>query len=239
MENKNISGAGAFKFPIALTIIMWIIIFIPSGTVGFWQGWIFWTGFSLITFFITFYFIKRNPEFLARRAKTMGDKSGRDKTGRDKTKGDKTSTTKAPAPLKIFFIGFILPGIDFRFHWSNVPLWLVLLSNIIAFAAYIFIFYVFKVNSYASAAIQVEKEQKVISTGPYAIIRHPMYLGMVIMALFMPLALGSYFSLIPIALIIPITVYRLKNEEKILLKELKGYEEYCRKTRFRLIPYIW
>lgn len=223
MENNNISNGKVFIVPSVLIIIMWIILFIPAGTTKFWQAWIFWLGFSIITFFITFYFIKRNPEFLSRRTKVKEEKTNK----------------KNSLFLKAYYIGFILPGIDFRFHWSNEPSWVVILSNIIVFAAYIFIFYVFRENSYASTVIQVENEQQVITSGPYSIIRHPMYLGMIIMSLFMPLALGSYFSLIPMFLIIPITIIRIKNEEEILLIKLKGYKEYCSKTQYRLIPLIW
>ena len=136
-------------------------------------------------------------------------------------------------------MGFILPGIDFRFNWSNEPIWVVILSNILVFGGYIFIFFVFKENTYASTVIQVENEQHVITTGPYSIIRHPMYLGMVIMSLFMPLALGSYFSLIPMLFIIPIIIFRIKNEEEILFRDLNGYKDYCLKTPYRLLPLIW
>ena len=223
MENNNISKKKLFTVPTALTIIMWITLFLPAGTIKFWEAWIFWLGFSIITFFITVYFIKKNPEFLSRRTKVKEEKINK----------------KAPSFFKAYYIGFILPGIDFRFHWSNEPLWIVILSNIIVFAAYIFIFYVFKENSYASTVIQVENEQNVISSGPYSIVRHPMYLGMIIMSLFMPLALGSYFSIIPMFLIIPITIFRIKNEEEILLRELNGYKDYCLKTHYRLIPLIW
>lgn len=223
LENNNILKMKVFIVPIALTIITWIILFLPAGTTKFLEAWIFWLGFSIITFFITAYFIKKNPEFLSRRTKVK----------------EKKTNKKTHLLLKAYYIGFILPGIDFRFHWSNEPLWIVILSNIIVFAAYIFIFYVFKENSYASTVIQVENEQHVISSGPYSIIRHPMYLGMLIMSLFIPLALGSYFSIIPMLLIIPITVFRIKNEEEVLLRELKGYKDYCLKTHYRLIPLIW
>ncbi|MVX66859.1 isoprenylcysteine carboxylmethyltransferase family protein [Clostridium chromiireducens] len=204
-------------------IIMWIILFIPAGTIKFWEAWILWSGFSLITFFINIYFTKRNPEFLLRRTKVK----------------EKQTSKKAPALLKLYYLGFILPGIDFRFHWSNVPMWLVIVSNILVFGSYIFIFFVFKENMYASTIIQVENEQHVITTGPYSIVRHPMYLGMVIMSLFISLALGPYFSLIFMVFIIPIIIYRIKNEEEILIKNLKGYKEYCLKIPYRLIPLIW
>lgn len=223
MKNNNKSKKNLFTVPIILTIFMWIILFIPAGSIKFWEAWIFWSGFSTITFFITFYFMKKNPEFLARRTKVKQTKE----------------SVKTPLIFKVYYLGFVLPGIDFRFHWSNVELWIVISSNIIVFASYIFIFYVFKKNSYASTVIQVENEQNVISSGPYALVRHPMYLGMVIMSLFMPIALGSYISIIPMIFIIPITIIRIKNEEEMLLKNLNGYKAYCSKIKYRLIPFIW
>lgn len=222
-NNIDRSKSKTFIVPIILMIFMWVILFIPAGTIKFWEAWILWSGFSTITCFIAVYFAKKNPEFLSRRAKVKG----------------KETSKKAPAFFKLFYLGFILPGMDFRFAWSNEPLWLVIVSNILFFGAYIFILLVFKENAYASTVIQVENEQQVITTGPYSIIRHPMYLGMVIMSLFLPLALGSYFSLIPMLFIIPITVFRIKNEEEILLRDLKGYKDYCSKTPYRLIPLIW
>lgn len=218
--NVKKSNAKAYVFPIILMIIMWVILFLPAVTIEFWQAWLLWIGFSLITVFIAAYFTKKSPEFLARRSKTK-------------------ETVKTPAFLKLYFIGFILPGIDFHFAWSKEPVWLIILSNLIFFAAYIFIFFVFRENTYASTVIQVENKQKVITTGPYSIVRHPMYTGMLIMSLFMPLALGSYFSLIPMLFIIPIIVFRIKGEEKTLLKELDGYSRYCKKTPYKLIPLIW
>jgi len=222
-NNNNKSKSKAYLVPIVLMIVMWVILFIPAGTVKFWEAWILWSGFSLITVFIGVYFAKKNPELLARRTKVK----------------EEGIYKKPPAIFKLYYLGFIMPGIDFRFHWSNVPVWLVIVSNILVFGAYIFIFFVFKENTYASTVIQVENEQHVITTGPYSIIRHPMYLGMLIMSLFIPFALGSYFSLIPMLLIIPITLVRIKNEEEILLRDLTGYKDYCLKIPYRLIPFIW
>lgn len=222
-HNHHTSKPKVFIVPMILMIIMWMILFLPAGTTKFGEAWIFWLGFSFITFFMTVYFMKRDPELLSRRTKVR----------------EQATTKKAPAFFKAYYIGFIIPGIDFRFQWSNEPIWLVIVSNMIIFAAYMFIFVVFKENSYASTVIQVENEQHVITTGPYSIVRHPMYLGMVIMSLFMPLALGSYFAIIPMLFIIPTILFRIKNEEEVLLRELRGYKEYCVKTHYRLIPFIW
>lgn len=217
------SKSSMYIVPIVLMIVMWVILFAPAGTIKFWEGWILWSGFSVITLFITVYFSKKSPELLSRRTKVK----------------EKETSNRTPAFFKLYYLGFILSGIDFRFHWSNEPVWLVMVSNLLVFGAYIFIFFVFKENTYASTIIQVENEQHVITTGPYSIVRHPMYLGMVIMSLFMTLALGSYFSLIPMLFIIPITLFRIKNEEEILLRNLKGYKDYCLKIHYRLIPLIW
>lgn len=222
-DNKKLSKKKAYFVPIIIMIIMGIILFLPAGTLKFWQAWIYWIGFSAVTFFITAYFLKKSPELLSRRMKY----------------GEKNTTKKAPAIFNLFFIGYFIPGIDFRFHWSNIPVWIVIASNIIVLLGYIFIIFVFNENSYASTIIQVEKKQQVISTGPYSVVRHPMYLGMLIMLLFTPFALGSYWAVIPFLLSVPMNVFRIKSEEEVLLKELPGYKDYCLKTQYRLIPLIW
>lgn len=224
MENKtNMSKQKMFMVPIILMVSIWLILFIPAGSLNYRAGWIFWAGFTLITFFIGVYFSKKDPALLVRRTKHQ----------------EKGTTKKPPVWFKLYYLGFILPGLDFRFHWSNIELWIVVISNIVAFAGYVFIFFVFRENSYASTAIQIENEQKIITSGPYSIVRHPMYLGMMIMSLFMPVALGSFWAIIFMLFIIPITVFRIKVEEEVLLMGLKGYKEYCVKTRYRLIPFIW
>ena len=120
-----------------------------------------------------------------------------------------------------------------------VSVWVVVAANLMVFLGYVLIIIVFKENSYASANIKVEEEQQIISTGPYAIIPHPMYTGLLVMILFAPLALGSYWAIIPGLLYIPWTVIRIKNEEELLLRELPGYKDYCLKIHYRLIPSIW
>ncbi len=221
--NTNLSKAKAYRIPVIIAIVMGIVLFIPAGSLKYWQAWIFWCEISALTFFITAYFFKRNPDLLSRRMKIK----------------DQENTRKPPAFLNLFLLGYLIPGLDFRFHWSAVPVWIVIASNALVFLGYIFIIIVFKENSYASTVIQVEKEQQVITTGPYAIVRHPMYLGMLTMSLFTPLALGSYWAIIPFLLIIPWTVIRIKIEEETLIRDLPGYKGYCLKTRYRLIPSIW
>lgn len=221
--NTKLSKGKAYLFPIIIMLIIGVIIFLPAGSFQFWQGWIWWSGLLVLMIFTAAFFLKKSPELLARRMKFK----------------EREIRRKPPAILNLYFLGFIIPGFDFRFHWSSLPLWVVILSNAIVFLGYIFIIIVFKENSYASTVIQVEREQQVISTGPYTIVRHPMYLGMLLISLFSPLALGSYWAVIPALIIIPSLILRIKSEEEVLRKSLRGYDDYCLKTRYRLIPLIW
>lgn len=204
---------------------MGLMLFLPAGSLDYWQAWIYCSVLFIPALFVVFYFLKKDPELLERRMR-MREKEERQKT-------------IIKIGYILFFIGFIIPGLDYRYHWSNVPVLLVIAANAIVLSGYILVFFVLRENSYASRIIEVEKGQKVITTGPYAIVRHPMYLGVLLMYLLTPLALGSYRALIFFLPILPLIVARLMNEEELLLRELPGYKEYCQKTRYRLIPFIW
>jgi len=222
-DNTKLSKQKAYLVPIIIMIVMGVVLFLTAGSVRYWEAWIYWVGFSLLTFFIAAYFLNKSPDLLSRRMQHR----------------ENETTRKTPALLNLFFVGYLIPGLDFRFHWSGIPVWVVIVSNAIVFLGYIFIIFVFKENSYASSVIQIEKEQQVITTGPYAIVRHPMYLGLLLMFLFTPLALGSYWAIIPFLLTVPMNIFRIKSEEEVLLRDLPGYKDYCLKTRYRLIPSFW
>jgi len=204
---------------------MGLMLFLPAGSLDYWQAWIYFGVLLIPVSFVVFYFLKNDPELLERRM-------------RMKEKEEKQKTIQIFGII-IFLIGFITCGLDYRYHWSNVPVYLVIAANAIVLSGYIFVFLVLRENSYASRIIEVEKGQKVITTGPYAIVRHPMYLGVLVMYLFTPLALGSYRAIVFFLPLIPLLVSRLLNEEEKLLRELPGYKEYCQKTRYHLIPFIY
>jgi protein-S-isoprenylcysteine O-methyltransferase Ste14 len=215
----------------ALTaVVTGALLFLPAGTWKFWQGWIFLALSVIPMVAASLYFAERDPQLVERRLQ----------------KREKVAEQRVIIRLAglIFFSAFLLPGFDFRFGWSQrsfggVPVWLMILSGAIALAGYLMTYWVMATNSYASRTIQVEKEQPVISVGPYGIVRHPMYLGGVISTVFLPLALGSYWAVPAFALLVPVIALRILNEEKILRQELPGYLEYCGRTRWRLLPFVW
>lgn len=139
----------------------------------------------------------------------------------------------------LFVILLVVPGFDHRFCWSDVPSFLVILGDIFVALGFLIVFLVFKENSFTSAIIEVNRGQRVISTGPYRIVRHPMYAGALIMCLFTPIALGSYWGLLSVPPMFFVVGWRLLQEEQFLTRRLPGYDEYRTKIRFRLIPLVW
>lgn len=205
-----------------IVVVLGVVIFLSAGTISWWQGWTFWAIYALFMLSARAN-LKKNPQLLARRMQMGSDAIAK----------------KPPSFLNLFFLCFIIPGLDHRFGWSAVPLWLIVVSDVAIILGCALILRVFHENTYASASIHVEQGQSVIATGPYRIVRHPMYLGIVLMVVFAPLALGSWWGLVPALLVIPMNVMRLVGEEKLLREGLAGYEDYCKMTRFRLFPGIW
>jgi protein-S-isoprenylcysteine O-methyltransferase Ste14 len=200
-------------------------LFLPAGSLRFWQGWIVLALWVVPTVAAFAYFYKHDPALVERRLR-------REETVREQK-----------IIMKLIYILlaaiYILPGFDRRFGWSHPPVWLTVLAQALVLGGYLMIFWVMKANSFAASTIRVEPGQRVISGGPYRMVRHPMYLGMTTMFLFTPLALGSYVAWPAVVLFIPVIVFRLLNEEKVLRQELPGYAEYCLRTRFRLVPRLW
>jgi len=175
--------------------------------------------------FALIYLIIKDPELLEKRINL-----------KEKEKEQKKYVKLS---VLLYIVAYVIPGLDFRFGWSDVPLWLVLVSLVMMLCGYAMFMIVMLQNRYASRVIEIQKEQKLIDTGLYSIVRHPMYLAATILYLASSLVLGSYYTLIPMAILPFLLGYRILNEEKILLKGLPGYEKYKEKVKYRMIPFIW
>lgn len=223
-EKKNLIGKIIIRF-LLLPLLFGLLTLLPAGTLQYWQVYVYFTFLTVPMVFVLFYFLKHDPRFLERRTRVK--------------EKEKAQVRIQLVFTLIFLSGFIVSGLDRRFGWSNVPVWIVLLTNLVMLLGYVIIFFVFRQNSYASRVVEVETDQKVISTGLYGIVRHPMYVGVLIMWVPIPIALGSWWGLIPMAAIPLALVFRILNEESVLIRELPGYQAYCQKTKYRLIPFIW
>ena len=223
-SNRALTKKVAVRFTL-VPVILAAFLLIPAGTFNFWQVYAYFAVVLVPFLFVILYFLKNDPRFLEKRMKT-----------KEKEKPQKI----IQIVFTLFFIiTYIIPGLDKRFGWSDVPTIVCIITDIVILLGYIMIFIVFKQNSFASRVVEVEQNQKLISTGLYAIVRHPMYVGILIMYIPTPVALGSFWGLIPVLTIPVALVLRIINEEKVLKKELPGYVEYCQKTKYRLLPFIW
>ena len=225
MKNLNIKAFGGLFF---LVLVLALALFLPAGTLNYWQAWLFLVVWTVSVLAITLYLMKKDPALLERRV-AAGPVAEQHKS---------QQIIQSLASLA-FVLMFVVPGLDRRFGWSTVPVVVVILGDIlVAFGLYS-VFLVFKENTFTSAIIAVGAEQKLISSGPYAIVRHPMYSGAFIMLFGVPLSLASWWGLLPIIPMIIVIVARLLDEEKFLAKNLTGYEDYCNKVKYRLIPLVW
>ncbi len=213
---------------VQLIVTLGILLFVPAWTLNFWQAWVYLFVFGASTGLITAYLWANNPALLARRV--AGGPAA------EKEKPQKLVQLIA----SIVFIGIILlPALDHRFTWSSVPLAVVLLGNALVVLGFLIVFAVFKANAFTSATIELAPDQHVVSTGPYALVRHPMYSGALVMLLGTPLALGSWWGLLMLVPMTLVIAWRLLEEEKFLEARLPGYAEYCRSVRYRLVPFLW
>jgi protein-S-isoprenylcysteine O-methyltransferase Ste14 len=209
-------------------IFILVVVLVPAWTLHFWQAWLFWIVFTAAQFAITLYFLRTDPHLIENRLRAGPRAESR------------------PAQKLILFFAVILagalvilPGLDHRFGWSAVPLPLVLLGDLGVVAGMSITFFVFRANTHAAGTVRVEENQRVISTGLYGLVRHPMYLGALILFIAAPLALGSFWTLLLVPPLIAVLAARLLDEERFLRANLPGYAAYCEKTRFHLIPFLW
>ena len=218
----------AFRGLLILFLMMAALLFVTAGTIRYWQAWVYLAVFFGASFLITLYLAKYDPALLKRRL------SGGPWAEKEQTQKIIMAFTS------IGFLALIVtPALDFRFGWSAVPLPIVAAGNVLVVIGYAIIFLVYKENTFTSATIEVAKDQRVISTGPYALVRHPMYAGGLLYLLGTPLALGSWWGLAAFAATLPFLIWRLVDEEAFLVKNLPGYAEYREKVRFRLMPGVW
>ncbi len=220
MSNTQISRAELIKMVIVrflgASLVLSAMFFLPAGTWAYWEAWVYLAILFIPMLFVLIYLLKNEPELLVRRMRL-----------REKEAQQKLIIKLSYIP---FLLAYLLPGFDKRFGWSNVPVWVVVVTDILVLLGYGLIFLVFRENRYASRIVEVEQGQTVISSGPYAVIRHPMYLGALLLYVLSPLALGSYWAMIPAVWIIPFIVARIWNEESVLARDLKGYQEYMQKN---------
>jgi len=213
---------------IALAVVMGLLLFVPAGSIQYREAWVYLTIFFGASLLTSVYPMREDPALLQRRM-------------RGGPMVEKESTQKI---IMLFAsIGFIallvVPSLDHRFGWSDVPISVEIAGDLLVVIGFYFIFLVYKENSFTSATIEVAENQKVISTGPYALVRHPMYASSLQYVIGTPLALGSYWGLLAIVFMMPFLIWRLFDEERFLANNLRGYREYRKKVQHRLVPYIW
>jgi protein-S-isoprenylcysteine O-methyltransferase Ste14 len=216
---------GAFlRIGLAIPIFA-LVVLLPAWKWDYWQGWLYLLILYIPIFFVLYYLLKNDPALLQRRMRMR----------------EKESVQRRIIVLSLvyFLVAFTLPGLDVRFGWSKVPSWVSLVADVLVLIGYMTFVWVLTINSYLSRVVEVEAGQKVVSSGPYAIVRHPMYAGISLMYVATPVALGSFWALIPAIFIVPLLVARLRNEEQVLLRDLPGYAEYTQKVKYRLLPGIW
>ena len=223
MDGRLFAQAMA-KFLAGLVLVA-ALLFIPAGTPGYWNGWLLIAILFVPMFCAGLVLMVRNPALLRKRLNAR----------------EREAAQKQVVALSglMFLAAFVLAGLNFRFGWIVMPGWAVWVAVVLFLLAYLMYADVLRENAYLSRTIEVQDHQKVVDTGLYGVVRHPMYAATLVLFLSMPLVLGSPLSFLILLCYIPIIVKRIGNEEAVLAQGLEGYAEYCRRVRYRLIPYIW
>lgn len=224
MMDKKLFFQALSKFLIGLIIIC-ILLFIPAGTLDYPNGWLFIALLFIPMFFAGIIMLFKSPDLLRRRLNA-------------KEEEDEQKTVILVSGI-IFLLVFILAGLNFRFEWFHLPSMVVIIASVIFLLAYIMYAEVLRENEYLSRTVEVSENQKVVDSGLYGLVRHPMYTSTIFLFLSMPLVLDSIFSFIVMLVYPIIIIFRIRNEEKVLENELAGYKEYKEKVKYKLIPYLW
>jgi len=218
----------SFSGLIFLLCVMGAALFVPYGSFNYNLAWLYLIVFTVSVVWITVYLFLFDKHLL------------RSRLAAGPVAETRTIQKVIQSVASIAFIGiFLLSAFDYKNNWSNVPLEFSYVANLFCALAFVLLFYVFKQNTFLSATIEVQEKQQVVSTGLYGIVRHPMYTGALALLLFTPIALGSYYGLFSVLILVVVIVYRAIDEEKDLKQNLVGYKEYCEKVKYRLIPFIF
>lgn len=212
------------KFSVGLLFVL-VLIFLPAGTLRYFNGWLL-MGLLFVPMLVAgFVMIFKSPELLAKRLDAK----------------EKQSAQKGVVALSgvMFIGGFVVAGLDYRFGWSQIPMSVIIVASVLFLVAYAIYAEVMRENAYLSRTVKVEEGQKIVDTGLYGVVRHPMYMATILLFLMIPVILGSWYALVIFACYPVIIVVRLKDEEELLSRELAGYADYKKKVKYRLIPFIW
>ena len=222
--SKKLLISAIVKFMFGI-LLVGLLVFLPAGTLCFGGGILLMSLLFIPMLLVGVWLFLKSPELLEKR-----------RDGKEKEAAQKGVVAFSGL---VFLAGFIVAGLDFRLDWSTVPTWLTALAAVLFLSSYGLYAEVMRENAFLSCKIEVQENQKVVDTGLYGVVRHPMYAATVLMFLMIPLVLGSWFSLL-IFLAYPfIIAVRIKGEEKLLTEQLQGYKEYKKKVKFRLIPFVW
>ena len=222
--NKNLMKQAVIKFSAGIILVA-LLLFLPAGTAAYGNAWLLMGLLFCPMLLLGMVLLLKAPELLRKRLST----------------GEKETTQKRVIGFSalLFPAGFVIAALDFRFGWSSVPLWLTATASALFLLSYGLYAEVMRENAWLSRTVEVQDGQRVIDTGLYGIVRHPMYAATILMFLSMPLVLGSWVSFLLFLAYPVLMVFRIRNEEAVLSKELPGYDDYCRRIRYRLFPLIW
>lgn len=206
-------------------VLMGALLFATAGTFRYVNGWLFLAGLIVPMVVAVLVLFRKDPAFLARRMQM-----------REREPAQRRYLALA---VPLYVVSLAVPGLDFRFGWSQLPLWVSFAALVPMLGGYAMFVAVMNQNRYASRVVEIQEGQKLIDTGLYAVVRHPMYLSMVVLYLSAGLVLGSYWALLPMTAFLSTLVIRIRNEEQVLLGGLPGYADYVKRVRYRLIPLVW
>lgn len=224
LARRRLATRAVTRFGAGL-VVMLAVLFLPAGTFTYWEAWLYVAVFFVPVTLVLIYLLRHDPALLERRLKARESKPGQGLV--------------VESGAICYLLTYLLPGLDHRFGWSDVPAPAAIAGDAVFLLSYGLFFLVLRENSYASRVVEVQEGQKVISTGPYAVVRHPMYVAVLGTLLSTPVALGSWWAVIPALPLIPLLVARIRSEERMLVADLDGYDEYALRVRYRLVPGIW